>query len=91
MTRVFCDVDDFCLVFEPEWHKQLICNTKKPLFISKRSLSEIMSVIICFHQSAFRDVKYDYHNLIVRHKLGYFPNLVSYNRFLKLMKQALAS
>ena len=89
MTRVFCDVDDFCLAFEPEWHKQLICKTKKPLVISKRSLSEIMTIIICFHQSEFRDVKQDYQNLIVRHKSGYFPNLVSYNRFVELMKQTL--
>ena len=89
MTRVFCDVDDFCLAFEPEWHKQISCKNKKPLVISKRSLSELMTIIICFHQSAFRDVKQDYQNLIVRHKSGYFPNLVSYNRFVELMKQTL--
>ncbi len=89
MTSVFCDVDDFCLVFEPEWHKGLICNTKKPLTISKLSLSEIMTIIICFHQSAFRDFKHYYQNLIVRHKSDYFPNLVSYTRFVELMKQAL--
>ena len=64
MTSVFCDVADFCLVFEPEWHKQLICNTKNPLVISKLSLSEIMTIIICFHQSAFRNFKHDYQNLI---------------------------
>ena len=89
MTSVFGDVDDFCQVFEPEWHKRLICNTKKPLVISKLSLSEIMTIIICFHQSASRDFKHYCQNLIVRHKSDYFPNLVSYNRFVELMKQAL--
>ncbi len=68
MTSVFCDVDDFCLTFEPEWHKQLICNAKKSPVISKLSLSEIMTIITCFHQSAFRDFKHYYQNHIVRHK-----------------------
>lgn len=89
MTSVFCDVDDFCLTFEPEWHKQLICNAKNSPVISKLSLSEIMTIIICFHQSAFRDFKHYYQNHIVRHKSDCFPNLVSYNRFVELMKQAL--
>ena len=39
MTSVFCDVDD-CLIFEPQWHKQLICNDKKSPVISKLTLSE---------------------------------------------------
>ena len=60
MTSVFCDVDDFCLIFEPQWHKQLICNDKKSPVISKLTLSEIMTIIICFHQSAFRDFKHYY-------------------------------
>ncbi len=38
MTSVFCDVDDFCLIFEPQWHKQLICNDKKSPVISKLTL-----------------------------------------------------
>ena len=49
MTSVFCDADDFRLVFEPEWHQRLICNSKKPLVISQLSLSEIMTIISCFH------------------------------------------
>ena len=44
MTSVFCDVDDFCLIFEPQWHKQLICNDKKSPVISKLTLSEIMTI-----------------------------------------------
>ncbi len=89
MTSVFCDVDDFCLIFEPQWHKQLICNDKKSPVISKLTLSEIMTIIICFHQSAFRDFKHYYLSQIVRHKPDSFPNLVSYNRFVELMKTTL--
>ena len=89
MTSVFCDVDDFCLIFEPQWHKQLICNNKKSPVISKLTLSEIMTIIICFHQSAFRDFKHYYLSHIVRHKSDSFPNLVSYNRFVELMKTTL--
>ena len=89
MTSVFCDVDDFCLIFEPQWHKQFICNDKKSPVISKLTLSEIMTVITCFHQSAFRDFKHYYLSHIVRHKSDSFPNLVSYNRFVELMKTTL--
>lgn len=88
MVSVFCDVDDFCLIFEPEWHKQLICNANKPPVISKLSLSEIMTIIIHFHQSAFRDFKHYYLNLIVKYKSDCFPNLVSYNRLYPAAQKA---
>ncbi len=48
-----------------------------------------MTIIICFHQSAFRDFKHYYLSHIVRHKSDSFPNLVSYNRFVELMKTTL--
>lgn len=89
IVSVFCDVDDFCITFESQWHRQLICHTQKPPVISKLSLSEIMTIIIYFHQSAFRNFKHYYQRLITPHKSDYFPNLVSYNRFVELMKQAL--
>ena len=48
-----------------------------------------MTIIICFHQSAFRDFKHYYLSHIVRHKSDSFPNLVSYNHFVELMKTTL--
>jgi hypothetical protein len=54
LDALFCDVDDFCLVFEPEWQKKLLnyggikrCRAKS------LCLSEIMTILIAFHQNHF--------------------------------------
>ncbi len=89
LTSLFCDIDDFCIVFEPEWHKYLICDSTKSPAKSGLALSEIMTIIVYFHQSAYRDFKHYYTGLIRHHHRNDFPGLVSYNRFVELMKQAL--
>lgn len=89
LTSLFCDLDDFCIEFEPEWNKQLIANTSKTVAKSRLTLSETMTIIVYFHQSAYRDFKHYYLDLIKQHHQSEFPQLVSYNRFVELMKQAL--
>ena len=49
LTRLFCDPDDFCIEFEPEWNKQLIANTSKTPVKSRLTLSETMTIIVYFH------------------------------------------
>ncbi|MGB0895641.1 MAG: hypothetical protein ACPGUD_14695 [Parashewanella sp.] len=58
LTSLLCDIDDFCLEFEAEWHKQLIEAPTKPLTHSRLALSEIMTILIYFHQSGYRDFKH---------------------------------
>jgi len=89
LTSLFCDLDDFCLEFEPEWHKQLVSDSAKPPAKCRLALSEVMTIIVYFHQSAYRDFKHYYIGLIQQHHSSDFPRLVSYNRFVELMKQAL--
>ena len=84
LTSLFCIVDDFCLGFEPEWHKRLIEN-KKRRRTSSMYLSEIMTIVIYFHKSGYRTFK-QYYNIYVRRFLKHlFPKLLSYNRFIELM------
>lgn len=88
VTAIFCDVDDFCGNAEEEYEKRFPGETPEP-WPSKFSLSEVMTVMILFHTShGFRNFKYFYIN-INRNMRGCFPNLVSYNRFIELMKLAL--
>ena len=47
IISLFCIIDDFCLGFEPEWHKRLIDNRKRKRKCSL-CLSEIMTIIINF-------------------------------------------
>ena len=55
---VFCDIDDFCLLFETRWHQQLLTSghrlRRRPATLS---LSEVMTIIVLFHASGYRDFK----------------------------------
>ncbi len=47
--------------------------------------SEIMAIIICYHFGSFANFKHYYLFYIRQHLSGYFPDAVSYNRFVELM------
>lgn len=90
ITELFCKIDDFCKQFEPILQQQLIeqCpNTRKRQ--TKASLSELMTIIVLFHQLRYRQFKmfYTFHvkGLLQRE----FPNMPSYNRFIELMPRCL--
>ena len=51
--------------------------------------SEIMTIIIYFHQSSYRNFKDFYTKHVCNYLRKHFPNLVSYNRFVELEKSAL--
>ena len=86
LLEIFCDVDDFMIIFD-EWFKTRAL-TQAP---SKRgrkstlSMSEVMTIIIWFHQSHYRDFKTFYLEYVCPYLRSEFPNLVSYNRFVELM------
>jgi hypothetical protein len=85
---VFCDIDDFCLLFEPAWQKQLL-ETRQRNRPSSLCLSEVMTIIVLFHQSSYRNFKSFYTEHVFNHLLWAFPRMVSYNRFVELMPGAL--
>jgi hypothetical protein len=49
----------------------------------------MMTIIIHFHQSHYRDFKAYYQEYVCNHLRAEFPNLVSYNRFVELMPRVL--
>jgi hypothetical protein len=53
------------------------------------SESEVITIMIMFHQSHFRDIKAFYKNYIQQHCKKDFPHTVSYNRFVELQQKAL--
>jgi Transposase DDE domain len=85
---VFCDIDDFCLLFEPLWQKQLL-ETRQRQRAATLCLSEVMTIIVLFHASSYRNFKAYYTGHILKHMVWAFPRLVSYNRFVELMPSAL--
>ncbi len=53
LDALFCHVDDFCKAFEVQWHKKLLKHGGiKRIRAKSLSLSEIMTIIIAFHQNA---------------------------------------
>lgn len=88
--NLFCDVDDFCKVYIPLWHMTLIQQgVIKRIREPRLSMSEMMTIIIHFHQSHYRDFKTYYLEYVCEHLADEFPNLVSYNRFVELMPRVL--
>ena len=88
-TKLFCDVDDFCQQWEPSWQrKQLESGQRKRNRRSGLCVSEIMTLLIAFHSSNYRDLKHFYLMLLAQHRPE-FPGLVSYGRFVKLIPTVL--
>ena len=58
IVTLFCNVDDFCLGFEPEYNKRLLEDgARKRIRKSKLCLSEVMTITIWFHMSDYRTFK----------------------------------
>jgi DDE family transposase len=95
LVSIFCDADDFCKEFEPEWRKILVENQNNQLSQTKTrnrkpelSLSEAITIAIIFHKTGYRTLK-DYYTRFVMALKQYFPKLISYSRFITLMKTCL--
>lgn len=90
LEELFCSVDDFCQTFEPQWERQLLGNG---LHQRKRErslcLSEIMTILISFHQSCYRNFKTYYREKVQSDWQGDFPGLLSYQRFVEWMPSTL--
>ena len=92
LLELFCDVDDFCLEFEPKWQAHLLdSGVKRRNRQGGLCLSEIMTILIHFHQSRYRDFKSYYTRYVQEHLSREFPGLVSYQRFVELMPRALVA
>ena len=90
LTTLFCDIDDFCSDFLPEYHRHLIDDGKiKRVRKSTLSQSEVMTIIIEFQRSGYRTFKHYYQRHVCMYLRWAFPQVVSYNRFVELMSEAL--
>lgn len=85
LTTLFCSVDDFWISFEGEWRKHLIGEYRSTGPAPDLSISEMMTIVILFHQSNFRTFKHFY-TLVCQKLKREFPKLISYSRFIHRMK-----
>jgi hypothetical protein len=90
LLELFCDVDDFCQEFLPVWRKQLLsARAIQRQRARSLSISEIMTILIHFHQSHYRDFKAYYTDYVLERLRGEFPGLVSYTRFVEFIPSVL--
>ena len=86
LTETFCLFDDFCKDFELKWKNTLLATGEcKRLRETGASLSEIMTLVVLFHQGRYRHFKSFYLNVVRIFLRKEFPKLPSYNRFIELM------
>ena len=82
LLELFCHVDDFCKAFLPHWNKQLLSARRPRGRRPGLCMSEIMTILIHFHQSNYRNFYLEH---VMTHLRNEFPGLVSYNRFVELI------
>jgi transposase len=90
LLELFVNVDDFCKVFLPQLEQQMLTSGAiKRRRTRSLSVSEVMTILIHFHQSHYRNFKAYYCEHVVPHLHQEFPGLVSYTRFVDFIPSAL--
>jgi transposase len=90
LVELFCDVDDFCQVFLPNLEQHLLRSGAVKRHRERAlSVSEVMTILIHFHQSHYRNFKAYYCEHVLPHLRSEFPDLVSYTRFVDFIPSAL--
>lgn len=91
LVTLFYIIDEFCQEFEPKWRAERInSGLAQRNKHCRMSLSEILTIIVHFHQSHHRNFKYYYIDYVCNQLRSDFPRLVSYNRFIELMSEVTA-
>jgi hypothetical protein len=89
VANIFIEVDVFYKIYERELIQQLpqVLGSDVP-DIKNYSLcpSEVMTIVIAFHLSSYRNFKHFYIYHVSNYWRHYFPGLVSYPRFISLQK-----
>jgi len=91
IVALFCAVDDFCktkkLIKLTTFKKDGKNRNRNHLMAD----SEIITILILFHTYQHRNFKHFYIDYVQKHLLHYFPNILSYNRFVEITKTQLVN
>jgi hypothetical protein len=90
MVALFCDLDDFYQAFAPAWQQRLLpAPGRHRRRACRLSASEIMTLVIAFHDSDYRTFKHFYRKEVCRYRRAEFPDLVSYQRLMECLPAVL--
>lgn len=84
VTKLFCNIDDFVNELENKNDPNLlISRTKIKRGVNPQmSLSEIMTIVVLYHSSNFKNFK-SFYSFIKQQRHAEFPSLLSYSRFIE--------
>jgi hypothetical protein len=92
IIEIFCSVDDFCKEFSDEIAKtkqaQLSGDKKYRNRSGQLSDSEVITIMIGFHLGCHRTFKHYYNQTVCIYLKDLFPDVVCYNRFVRLQQRA---
>lgn len=96
LVKLYCQIDDFCKRFIPNWEKRLIedNNSKKRRRKIRKSYKnclaygEIMAILILYNSSSYKCFKYFYLDFALKNLKDFFPNMPCYDRFTSIQKKA---
>jgi hypothetical protein len=87
LVKLFCNIHDFWMNFEQQWNQMLLALGKRsPRRLPYLHPSEVMTIVILFHMSGFRNFKTFYTGYVLKHLNRDFPKCPSYQRFVELKK-----
>lgn len=91
ITTLFIFIDDFCKAVDEYTEQHILPSEKKlpnPTRKPEMTMSEILTILLLFHQSPCKNFKYYYQSYVQLYK-SEFPKMVSYERFVTLKKRVL--
>ena len=88
ITKIYCHLDDFYKLFEKQIKTKTLPKSNKGRK-SKLTIPEIATILVLFHISGYSNLKRFYKDYVLIHLKNYFPDLVSYNRFVELIPSSI--
>jgi transposase len=88
---LFCSVDDFWHEFAPHWQRHLLTTGRQRQRAGVMHPSEMLTILILFHQSHYRTFKAFYTAYVGPCLHREFPHRLSYSRFVAWMPRLLVA
>lgn len=82
LAELYCAVDDFWKLFKSDQDKHLINRTWPHGPDPQLSIPEMMTIVILFHQSHFRNFKHFYCDYVLNFLRNEFPKLIITDSFI---------
>jgi len=91
ITDIFFTADEYCNFLDQnldQYIQKLPSSTDKRAYRRPNAMShsEVITILICFHQSDYKTLKHFYTDYVRIFLKAEFPKLVSYNRFVELQQ-----